>query len=106
METLSTTDLPWILDQDPRLEAAKPKGRGTADASEKALEVGTNPEPIGDGKMMGMIGTSCDTFDMIVNYLSQLYAYIRVCVYIYIHTYVRTYVRPYIYIHIHIHTYT
>ena len=26
--------------QDPRLEAAKPKGRGTADASEKALEVG------------------------------------------------------------------
>lgn len=24
--------------QDPRLEAAKPKGRGTADASEKALE--------------------------------------------------------------------
>ena len=25
--------------QDPRLEAAKPKGRGTSDASEKALEV-------------------------------------------------------------------
>ena len=24
--------------QDPRLEAAKPKGRGTSDASEKALE--------------------------------------------------------------------
>ena len=24
--------------QDPRLEAAKPRGRGTADASEKALE--------------------------------------------------------------------